>query len=61
MSFAAITLCDASQRVFILVVYFVVHLVPKLLDISSYRYIFCYYSRVIFCLGTETVMQFYSY
>jgi hypothetical protein len=35
--FAAITLCVASQRVFIVVsVYFVIDSVRKLLDISSY-------------------------
>jgi hypothetical protein len=37
VSFAAITLCVASQRVFI-VVYFVINSVRKLLDIPSYRY-----------------------
>jgi hypothetical protein len=36
MSFAAITLCVASQRVFIVVVYFVINSVRKLLDIPSY-------------------------
>jgi hypothetical protein len=35
VSFAAITLCVASQRVFI-VVYFVIGLVRKLLDTPSY-------------------------
>jgi hypothetical protein len=35
VSFAAITLCIASQRVFI-VVYFVIDSVRKLLDIPSY-------------------------
>jgi hypothetical protein len=35
MSFAAITLCVASQRVFA-VVYFVIDSVRKLLDLSSY-------------------------
>jgi uncharacterized membrane protein len=35
MSFAAITLCVASQRVFI-VVYFVIDSVRKLLDTPSY-------------------------
>jgi hypothetical protein len=35
VGFAAITLCVASQRVFI-VVYFVINLVQKLLDTSSY-------------------------
>jgi hypothetical protein len=37
VSFAAITLCVASQRVFIVVsVYFVIDSVRKLLDIHSY-------------------------
>jgi hypothetical protein len=37
VSFAAITLCVASQRVFIVVsVYFVIDLVRKLLDTPSY-------------------------
>jgi hypothetical protein len=37
VSFAAITLCVASQRVFIVVsVYFVIDSVRKLLDIPSY-------------------------
>jgi hypothetical protein len=35
VSFAAITLCIASQRVFI-VVYFVIDLVRKLLDTPAY-------------------------
>jgi hypothetical protein len=37
VSFAAITLCVASQRVFIVVVYFVIDSVRKLLDASSYE------------------------
>jgi len=36
VSFAAITLCVASQRVFITVVYFVIDSVRKLLDIPTY-------------------------
>jgi hypothetical protein len=38
VSFAVITLCVASQRVFIvvIVVYFVIDSVRKLLDITSY-------------------------
>jgi hypothetical protein len=36
VSFAAITLCVASQRVFIAAVYFVIDSVRKLLDIPSY-------------------------
>jgi len=40
VSFAAITLCVASQRVFIVVsVYFVIDSVRKLLDIPSYIHI----------------------
>jgi hypothetical protein len=38
VSFAAITLCVASQRVFIFVVYFVMHSVRKLLDTPSYAF-----------------------
>jgi hypothetical protein len=36
VSFAAITLCVVSQRVFIVVVYFVIDSVRKLLDTHSY-------------------------
>jgi hypothetical protein len=36
VSFAAITICVASQRVFIVVVYFVIDSVRKLLDTPSY-------------------------
>jgi hypothetical protein len=36
VSFAAITLCVASQRVFIVVVYFVIDSIRKLLDTSTY-------------------------
>jgi hypothetical protein len=40
VSFAAITLCISSQRVFIVVsVYFVIDSVRKLLDILSYVYV----------------------
>jgi hypothetical protein len=35
VSFAAITLCVASQQVFIVVVYFIIDSVQKLLDIPS--------------------------
>jgi hypothetical protein len=39
VSSATITLCVASQRVFIVVsVYFVIHSVRKLVDIPSYRF-----------------------
>jgi hypothetical protein len=36
VSFAAITLCVASQRVFIVVVYFVIGSVRELLDVPWY-------------------------
>jgi hypothetical protein len=36
VSFAAITLCAASQQVFIIVVYFVIDSIRKLLDTPSY-------------------------
>jgi hypothetical protein len=36
VSFAAITLCVASQRVFVVVVYFVIDSVRKLLGTPSY-------------------------
>jgi hypothetical protein len=36
VSFAAITLCVASQRVFIIVVYFVIDSVRELLDTLLY-------------------------
>jgi hypothetical protein len=36
VSFAAITFCVASQRVFIVVIYFVIDSVRKLLDTPSY-------------------------
>jgi len=39
MSFAIITLCAASQQVFIFVVHFVIDLVWKLFDTPSYIYI----------------------
>jgi len=36
MSFVTITLCVASQRVFIVIVYFVINSFQKLLDIPFY-------------------------
>jgi hypothetical protein len=36
VSFAAITICVASQRVFIVDVYFIIDSVRKLLDTQSY-------------------------
>jgi hypothetical protein len=41
VNFAAITLCVASQQVFVVVVYFVIDSVRKLLDIPSYKRIKC--------------------
>jgi hypothetical protein len=41
VSFAAITLCVASQHVFIVVVYFVIDSVRKLLDTHSYFILTC--------------------
>jgi hypothetical protein len=38
VSFAAITLCAASQRMFIVVVYFVIDSVRELLDTPSYSF-----------------------
>jgi hypothetical protein len=38
VSFAAITLCVASQRVFIVIVYFVIDSVRKILDTPSYKH-----------------------
>jgi hypothetical protein len=37
VSFAAIAVCAASQRVFIVVVYFVIESVQKLLNTPSYQ------------------------
>jgi hypothetical protein len=39
VSFAAITLCVASQRVFIVAVYYVIDSVRKLLDTPSYSFV----------------------
>jgi hypothetical protein len=43
VSFAAITLCVASQRVFIVIVYFFIDPVQKILDAPSYN-------KIIKCL-----------
>jgi hypothetical protein len=44
VSFAAITLCVASQRVFIVVcIYFVIDSVRKLLDTPLYTLLICFY------------------
>jgi hypothetical protein len=49
VSFAAITLCVASQRVFIVVsVYFVIDSVRKLLDTLSYIYLIWGYTAYTF-------------
>jgi hypothetical protein len=48
MSFATITLCVASQRAFIVVVYFVIDSVRKLLDTPSCVCV-CVCARV--CVG----------
>jgi hypothetical protein len=40
VSFATITLCAASQRVFVVVVYFVIDSVRKLLDTHLYVCVF---------------------
>jgi len=45
VSFAAITLCVASQREFIVaLVYFVIDSVRKLLDTPSYQFRFCIFT-----------------
>jgi hypothetical protein len=46
MSFVAITLCVASQRVFV-VVYFVIGSVRKLLDTPSYRTVAQHWIRLL--------------
>jgi hypothetical protein len=51
VSFAAITLCVASQRVFIIVVYFVIDSVRKLLDTYVNDVLFKYIYMYIFCPG----------
>jgi hypothetical protein len=53
VSFAAITLCIASQRVLV-VVYFVIDSVQKLLDTSSYLHMYvCMYNVVIIICWQE--------
>jgi hypothetical protein len=56
MSFAAITLCVASQPVFIFVVYFVIDSVRKLLDTPSY--ILNYHSYKIIILRVANFIPF---
>jgi hypothetical protein len=55
VSFAAVTLCVASQRVFIVVVvvvYFVILSIRKLLDTPSYtKIIVVFYFNVIVAIG----------
>jgi hypothetical protein len=54
VSFAVIARCIASQRVFIVVVYFVMDSIRKLLDIPSYVYTLIYsYHFVIRQLDDE--------
>jgi hypothetical protein len=51
VSFIVITLCVASQRMFIVVVvvvYFIIDSVPKLLDTPSYNNYLCYFKVNIF-------------
>jgi hypothetical protein len=50
VSFATITLCVASQRVFIVVVYFVTDLVQKLLDTPSNHIYVCVCVCVCVCV-----------
>jgi hypothetical protein len=58
VSFAAITLCVASQQVFIVVVYFVIDSVRKLLDTPSYNSgLKTSLARFPFC----TQLRFYKY
>jgi len=55
VSFAAITLCVASQRVFIFVsIHFVIDSVRKLLDTPSYRYV-----TKVTVLECKVVLSFY--
>jgi hypothetical protein len=55
VSFATITLCVASQRVFI-VVYFVVDLSRKLLDIPSYEWTYSDHTALVLLLSNENPM-----
>jgi len=48
MRFAAITLCVASQRVFIVVVYFVIDSVRKILDTPT-----CFIFRNVLTISAE--------
>jgi len=50
VSFAAITLCVASQQVFIVVVYFVIDSVWKLLDTPSCRCLLTAKQGTQFCI-----------
>jgi len=60
MSFAAITLCVASQRGFIVVsIYFFIDSVRKLLNTPSYMYIFpAFISKPTWLLSLHTVFMF---
>jgi hypothetical protein len=57
VSFAAITLCVASQRVFVISVYFVTDSVRKLLDTPSYvadrNHILVMISGPLYSVGAE--------
>jgi hypothetical protein len=60
VSFAAISLCVASEQVFIVSVYFIIDLVRKLLDTTSYLtdvllhvFIFIRQSKIRFHIHTE--------
>jgi hypothetical protein len=57
MSFAAITLCVAPQRVFIVVVYFVIDSVRKLLESLSYIMFEC----IVFCFKVMVVIRGYLF
>jgi hypothetical protein len=56
VSFATITLCIASQQVFLVVsIYFVIDLVRKLLDTPSYS-AFCFF-LLLFQAGHHIILQ----
>jgi hypothetical protein len=56
------SLCVASQRVFIVVVYFIIDSVRKLLDTSSYIYIYIYiYMCVCVCVCVYVCMCIYTH
>jgi len=59
VSFAAVSLCVASQRAFVVVVYFVVDSVRKLLDTPSYKVPECYsvLDRFVFISGYKLLIN----